>query len=82
MDHPHARVFSLFSAPDALADAFECAARASGTTLADPMPLDYGKSFGMTMRFKTRAGEAPVLQLLWRMEDGAWRITAYAIQLP
>jgi hypothetical protein len=82
MDHPDARVFSLISVPDALADAAECAVRAGGFTMPDPMPLTYGNGFATTVRFKTRAGDAPVLRLLWRKEDGRWRITSYGVELP
>ena len=82
MDHPFARVFSLSSVPNALADAAECSARAAGSTVPDPMPLEYGKGFGMTVRFKTRSGDAPILRLLWRNESGAWRITSYGVELP
>ena len=39
MDHPYARVFSLTSVPDALADAAECAARAAGFSIPNPVPL-------------------------------------------
>jgi hypothetical protein len=82
MDHPYARLFSLSSIPNALADAAECAARASGSIVPDPLPLEYGNGFGTTMRFKTRSGDAPVLRLLWRKENGGWRITSYAVELP
>ena len=82
LDHPFARVFSLTSPPNALIDATECATRASGSTIPDPLPLEYGKGYGMTVRFKTRSGDAPVLRLLWRQENGAWRITAYGVELP
>jgi hypothetical protein len=82
MDHPDAKVFTLISVPDALGDAAECSARAGGSTIPDPMPLEYGKAFGTTMRFKTRAGDAPILRLLWRKLDGRWKITSYGIELP
>ncbi len=82
MDHPFARVFSLSSIPNALADAAECAARAAGSAIPDPMPLEYGNGFGMTMRFKTRSGDAPILRLMWRKEGAAWRITSYGVELP
>ena len=82
MDHPFARVFSLSSIPNALADAAECSARVAGSAIPDPMPLEYGKGFGLTMRFKTRSGDAPILRLLWRNENGAWRITSYGVELP
>ena len=82
MDHRYARVFSLTSVPNALADASECAARATGVSLPDPLPLEYGHGFGMTVRFKTKSGDAPVLRLLWRKDAGDWRITSYAVEMP
>ena len=82
MDHADEKVFTLTGVPDALADAAECAARAGDITIPDPMPLAYGNGFGTIVRFKTRAGEAPILRLLWRKEDGRWRITSYGVELP
>ena len=82
MDHPFARVFSLTSLPNALADAAECAARAAGNPPPASMPLDYGAGFGMNIRFSTLSGDAPVMRMLWRKENGAWRITSYAVELP
>ena len=82
MDHADEKVFTLTSVPDALADAAECAARSGDSTIPDPMPPAYGNGFGTIVRFKTRAGEAPVLRLLWRKEDGRWRITSYGVELP
>ncbi|HEX7780999.1 MAG TPA: hypothetical protein VF424_17245, partial [Vicinamibacterales bacterium] len=82
MNHAYSRVFSLSSIPNALADAAECAARAAGSRVPDPLPLEYSNAFGTTVRFKTRAGDAPVLRLLWRNEAGTWRITAYGVELP
>ncbi len=82
MNHAYSRLFSLSSLPDALADATECAARANGNPIPDPLPLEYGNGFGTTIRFKTRSGDPPVLRLLWRKEAGAWRIASYAVELP
>jgi hypothetical protein len=48
----------------------------------DPLPLEYGHAFGMTFRFRTQAGDAPVLRLLRRQEENAWRITSYDVELP
>jgi hypothetical protein len=82
MNHSYSRVFSLSSIPNALADAAECTARAAGSGIPDPVPLEYSNGFGMTVQFKTRGGDAPVLRLLWRNEAGTWRITAYGVELP
>jgi hypothetical protein len=36
----------------------------------------------LTVRFRTRGGDAPVLRLLWRKDEGAWKITGYDVELP
>ena len=82
MNHPYSSVFSLTSPPNALADASECAARVGGSRAPDPVPLEYGNGFGMNVRFKTPNGDAPVLRLLWRRENGAWRVSSYMVDLP
>jgi len=82
MDHQYARVFSLSSPPNALADAAECAARNAGATIPDPLPLEYGNGYAMTVRFMTQGGDAPVLRLLWRKQGTDWRITSYGVELP
>jgi hypothetical protein len=82
MDHQDSRVFTLTSIPNAFADALECAARASASPMPDSLPLEYGNGFGMMVRFKTRSGDAPVLRLLWRKENAAWKITSYIVELP
>ena len=82
MNHSSARVFTLTSIPNALADASECDARIGGSSVPDPLPLDYGEGFGMNVRLKTRSGEAGVLRVLWRKENANWRITAYDIEQP
>ena len=80
MDQPYSRIFSLTSFPAALGDAVECEARARGAVPPDPLPLEYGQAFGMTFRFRTQGGDAPVLRLLWRKEDNTWRVTSYDVE--
>jgi hypothetical protein len=82
MDQPYSHMFSLTSFPTALGDAVECDARARGAVPPDPMPLEYGEAFGMTFRFRTQSGDAPVLRLLWRKEDSTWRVTSYDVDVP
>jgi hypothetical protein len=67
---------------NAIGDAVECDARARGAIPPDPLPLEYGNAFGLTVRFGTGAGDAPVLRMLWRNENGAWRIRSYDLELP
>ena len=82
MDHRYAGAFSLSSVPDALVEAVNCAARANGDPAISDRPPTYGTGFAMTVRFRTRAGDPPVLRTLWLKESGAWRITAYDVELP
>jgi len=82
MDQPYSHLFSLTSFPTALGDAVECDARARGAVPPDPLPLEYGEAFGMTFRFRTQSGDAPILRLLWRKEATTWRVTSYDVELP
>jgi len=82
MDHAYSRTFSLTGIPTVLADASECDARARGAMPPESVPLEYGEAFGTNIRFRTTGGEAPVLRLLWRREQGAWRITSYEVEAP
>ena len=82
MDYAHSRTFSLTSISNAIGDAVECYARARGAIPPDPLPLEDGKAFGLTVRFGTGASDAPVLRMLWRNENGAWRIRSYDLELP
>jgi hypothetical protein len=82
MDHEHSRTFSLTSIPNAIGDAMECDARARGAIPPDPLPLEYGKAFGLSVRMGTVGSDAPVLRMLWRNEGGVWRIRSYDLELP
>jgi hypothetical protein len=82
IDHPYAKTFSLAALPTALGDAAECAARTQGFVIPDPLPPVYGDAFAQTLRFRTPGGEAPVLRLLWRKEEGAWKVRSYIVELP
>ena len=82
MEHRYSRTFALGSIPVALAEASACSFRAGGGTFSGDAKPEYGNAFGMTVRFKTAGGEAPVLRMLWQKDPEAWRITAYAIETP
>lgn len=82
MDHPYSGTFALTSVPNAIAEASDCAARARGERFTGEIAPEYGKAFGMNVRFKTRGGDAPVLRMLWLKENDLWRITAYDVEVP
>jgi hypothetical protein len=73
---------SASNSANAIGDVAECDARARGAAPPDPLPLEYGEAFGMIVRFQTKGGEAPVLRLLWRKEDGVGRIRSYGVEMP
>jgi hypothetical protein len=81
MDHRYSRTFTLTSIPNALGDAVECQA-SGGAQPTTPVPLEYGQAFVSILRFRTSGGEAAVLRLLWRKDQGAWKITSYAVDTP
>jgi len=82
MDHPYSSTFALSSLPNAIADAADCAARARGESFTGEIPLEYGKVFGMNVRFKTKGGDTPVLRTLWIKENDVWRIAVYDVEVP
>ena len=82
MDHSYSRTFALTSLPTAIAQSFDCAARARGGRFTAEIPPEYGKAFGMNVHLKTRDGEAPVLRTLWMKKNDLWRIAAYDIEVP
>jgi hypothetical protein len=82
MDHGYAGTFTLTSVPNVLIDAADCAARARGQRFKGELTGEYGKAFGLSFRFQTGSGDAPVLRMIWVKEDGAWRITAYDVEQP
>jgi hypothetical protein len=82
MDHAYAGTFTLTSTPNVLADAADCAARARGQRFKGELTGEYGRTFGLSFRFQTGSGDAPVLRMIWMNEDGAWRITAYDVEQP
>ena len=46
------------------------------------VPLEYGNAFAAAVRVRTRAGEPPVLRMLWANESGTWRIVTYDLETP
>ena len=82
MEHPYASSFTLTGLPNAIVDAADCAAMARGARYPKDAAVEFGKGYGMNIRFRTKGGEAPVLRTVWRKKDNAWRIVAYDVEVP
>jgi hypothetical protein len=82
LDHRYSTAFTLTSLPDAIADAVSCEARARSAQVVGDAPPQYGRAFGMNLRFRTQGGETPVLRTLWLNEAGRWRIASYDVESP
>jgi hypothetical protein len=80
--HPEEDAFTMVSFPNPVAKWADCATRARGEAFPDDIPLEYGDTYGIFFRLRTEAGETPVLKTLWVKEAGAWKITAYDVELP
>ena len=82
MEHPYLSSFTLTGLPNAIVDAANCDAMARGARFPKEIAAEFGKGYGMTIRFRTKGGEAPVLRTVWRKQDNAWRIVAYDVEVP
>jgi hypothetical protein len=80
--HADEKIVALSSVSDALAAAMDCTSRAEGRQPKPGTGLEFGNAYGSSLRFRTRAGEAPVLHMLWRRDGANWRIVAYDIEVP
>ena len=82
MPHPSSRAFTMIGLPNDFPRTADCEARSRGEAFTGQMSPDYGNAYGMLVRFKTEAGEAPVLRTLWEKENNTWRITVYDVEAP
>lgn len=82
LDHRDAGIYTLTAVPDGFADAATCEALIRNARRPPDVAPVYGTAAGLAFRFRAASGETPVLQTLWRKESGAWRLTAYRVDLP
>jgi hypothetical protein len=82
MDHPYSRTFTLSGVPTALAAAVDCTSRVRGEPFKGEGGSDYGTAYAISFRLQSEGGDAPVFRALWLKENGAWRITAYDVEVP
>ena len=84
VSHPNESAYTLIAAPDEIAEAFDCAARARGEEFTSEgiASLGYGSYFATGFQFNVEQGEGAALVLAWVQEDGQWKIYAYDVQTP
>jgi hypothetical protein len=82
MDHTYAGAFTLSSVPKRAHRRRRLRGAGPWPALQGELTGEYGKAFGLSFRFQTGSGAAPVLRMLWAKENGAWRITAYDVEQP
>jgi hypothetical protein len=82
MEHAAQTTFTLVSYPDSFGEAAGCAAPVVAPRSQASVPLEYGKIFGMNIRFLTESGEGPVMRTIWAKTASGWRITSYHIEYP
>lgn len=81
-EHANSRTFTLVSYPDDFGELAGCAPQANRTSLAENTAREYGKVFGMNIRFLTEAGEGPIMRTVWARDASGWQITAYRVEYP
>ena len=82
MDHQYSRTFKLASVPNGHAVVASCAAVVRGDKMTGDVAPEYGTTFGLTMRFKTKAGETPVFRSLWAKDANGWRLIVFDVEMP
>jgi hypothetical protein len=82
MEHRSQQTFTLVSYPDDFGEMAGCSAPVEGSRVKSDASLEYGRVFGMNVRFLTEAGEGPIMRTIWVKGASGWRITAYYIEYP
>jgi hypothetical protein len=84
VQHENSSAFAIMAVPDQLADSFLCQSRHLPESSPDLKPADakYGAYYLTASRFNYEGEQSPALLLLWTREDAAWKIVAWAVELP
>lgn len=74
---PHHAQFVIYSVPDDIAADFDCAARMELVDDDGRASRRYGNYFGSTFFIDTPAGKGETVAMLWKREDGYWKIVSF-----
>jgi hypothetical protein len=84
VQHEDSRAFAIMAVPDQMAAGFLCQRRQLPEDAPDLKPADakYGAYYLSASRLNYGDEESPALLLLWTKEEAAWKIIAWAVELP
>jgi hypothetical protein len=80
----NSKAFAMMAVPDQKADSFLCQNRHVSETTPDLKPADakYGAYYLTASRLNYGDEQSPALLLLWTREEAAWKVVAWAVELP
>ena len=80
----NSEAFAMMAVPDQMANSFLCQNRQRPEVAPDLTPADarYGTYYLSASRLNYGEEQSPALLLLWTKEGAAWKIVAWAVELP
>ena len=80
----NSKAFAMMAVPDQMADSFLCQNRQLPARTPDLEPADakYGGYYLTASRLNYGEEQSPALLLLWTKEEEAWKVVAWAVEVP
>ncbi len=80
----NSKAFAMMAVPDQMADSFLCQNRQLPERTPDLKPADakYGAYYLTASRLNYGEEQSPALLLLWTKEKEAWKVVAWAVEVP
>lgn len=84
VEQPNSQAFAIMAVPDQMAASFLCQARhlPESTPELNPADAKYGTYYLSASRLRFAEEESPALLLLWTKEKSAWKVLAWAVEVP
>ncbi len=80
----NSKAYAIMAVPDQMAYSFLCQHRQLPEVAPDLKPADakYGNYYLSASRLNYGEEQSPALLLLWTKEKAAWKVVAWAVELP
>ena len=84
VEHEDSQAFAIMAVPDQKADSFLCHNRRlpEKTQELKPSEAKYGAYYLSASRLNFGEEQSPALLLLWTREEAAWKVVAWAVEVP